>query len=111
MTTEQPMTPGTRQYLTRARAEIAAQGGVCRCGAQVLVGWIGDVEDNCRVAVCRTGDHVMVVQSALDAKVYVHVENPEDVIVHTVGHADACARRQIGTVSPDPECDCGVGDA
>ncbi len=84
-------------------------GGVCRCGAQVLAGWIGDVDESYRVAVCQTGDHVTVETSGLSAKIYVYVENPHDVIVHTAGHADTCARRQIGTACPDPECDCGVG--
>ena len=81
LTTEenQRMTPGTRSFLERGRAEIARQGGVCMCGEPVLIGWIGDVGDNFRVAVCRTGEHV-TVGVADGAKVFVHVENPGDVI-------------------------------
>ena len=75
----QEMTPGTRQFLEQGRAEMARQSGVCLCGAQVLIGWIGDVLNLCRVAVCETGEHVTVGVPD-DAKVYVHVENPADVI-------------------------------
>ena len=107
MTTEenQCIVPGMKALRD---LEHALNLGTCRCGAQVLVGWIGDVENNYRVAVCRTGDHVTVGTTGLSAKIYVYVENPQDVIVHTAGHADTCARRQMDR-QPDPECDCGVG--
>ena len=76
------MNDATRGYLQRARAELARQCDTCLCGSQMLVGWLGDVEDNCRVAVCKTGEHITVDAhpGALRGKVYVHVENPEDVI-------------------------------
>ncbi len=45
----------------------------CFCGQTVLIGWVVDQ----RVRICTTGDHVILGYAP---KVYIHVENPADVI-------------------------------
>lgn len=55
----------------------AARENRCFCGAPALIGWVGNVVENHRVRICNTGDHVVL--GYVD-KVYVHVENPGDVI-------------------------------
>ncbi len=50
----------------------------CFCGQRVLIGWVGYVGNSRRVRICETGDHVVLGRG--DPRVYIHVENPGDVI-------------------------------
>ncbi len=101
--------PGTFDFQVCAHAELAARTGGprCICGKSVDAAYLPATG---YVSACVSGEHVTVRQGD-DVKVYVHVENPEDVMF-TAAHAATCARRQIETTGPPgPECDCGGGEA
>ncbi len=59
-----------------ARAMGVEGPGVCICGLPTIIGFIRRE----RVGLCAGGDHVVTGRKGDGVKVYIHVENPEDVI-------------------------------